>query len=551
MAEAACIAAYRSPIMRLFLALVSLVAGLSGPVRADRFDLASPVTAVTVYDQGAEIVRRVPFSVPAGQHDLVLQDLPASTALEWVRVQVEGAQAGPVTLRSEFTPPRSRAQPREVRAAEARVGALERQIEGVKDRAATARLAADAAATRNRFLGDLGKADGMSATGPDTLRALSRMIGEEALDAARAAQSGEIDARRIERALEPLEEQLADARQALAALTPDDEERAYLSVAVTAEAPAEGTLTVRYYTAEAAWWPVYDLRLDRKAGVLVIERGAYVGQDTGESWRDVDLVLSTARPADDMRPPAIWPQQRRVIEPMPERNVGAAPPPVAESPVIVDNAAAAADLSGYAVTYVYPEPVDIATEADAVRLRLGTLTLEADTEARAVAKPWQTSAVLTAQIINDSGEEILPSRQSSLYVDGTFVGATETEGIAANDEADLFFGPIRGLLLTRVVKAENEGNSGIINRSSQQSETAELTLRNLTGEEWAVTVLDQVPYSTQEDLRITWRADPRPDVIDWEDMRGVLAWKLTLAPKETRNITLGHTLDWPEGKELR
>lgn len=527
------------------------------PVRADSFLLSSPVSDVTVYDQGAEIVRRVPFSIPVGQHELILQDLPASVDILRIRVAVEGARGGTLTMRSDFTPPRDRTKSAAELAAATRVEALERQIEGVRDRAATARLAADAAATRRQFLSDLGKADGMSEAGPDQLRAISRMIGEEALEAARSAQSGEIDARRIERALDDLADQLDDARQALAALTPETSDRAYLAVQVDADAPGDGVLTVRYYTDEASWSPVYDMRLDRKASKLAIERGALVSQASGENWTGVNLVLSTARPSEDMTPPEVYPRPRRIEDPAPAKEprysdtVGAAPPAM-EAPVIVEQAVGlSADLSGYAVTYTYPVPVSVASDADAVRLRIDTLDLDATIRARAVAQSWTDAVFLVAHVVNTSGEEILPSLISALYVDGTFVGAASTNPIPANDDADLFFGPVKGLLVSRVVKGENEGNSGIISRSNEQSETARITLRNLTDEEWPVTVIDQVPYSTQDDLQITWRADPRPSVTDWEDKRGVMAWDITLAPGAARDITLSHTLSWPEGKVLR
>ncbi|MFC4671342.1 DUF4139 domain-containing protein [Seohaeicola nanhaiensis] len=536
--------------MRLALSLAGIALFAALPAGAEEFTLSSPVTDATVFEIGAEVVRRVPFSVPPGRHRLILQDLPASVDLEYVRVSVDGAQAGPLTLRQQHTPPRDRTPTPEVQAAIDRVEALERQIDGVKDRAATARLAADAAAIRQQFLGDLGKAEGMATAGIDALRALSQMIGDEALDAARAAQSGEIDARRIERALPDLEDQLADAKQALDALTPEQEARAYLAQEISAGAAAEGMLTVSYYTEDAFWQPVYDLRLDRKAGRLAIDRGAYVAQHTGESWRAVNLVLSTAAPADRMQPRDIYPRLRRITDPAADTaEAGVSFAPMAE-PVVVAETKAMADLSGYVAVYRYPDPVDVATDADALRLRLDTLDLDATVSARAVPGYGETPAFLSAHVVNTSGEEILPSMQSSLYVDDTFVGSAATEGLAANDKTDLFFGPIKGLLLNRVIAAENEGNSGFISRSNQQAETARLTLRNLTGESWKVLVLDQLPYATQDDLTITWKADPRPDVTDWEDKRGVLAWDVDIAPGEEKRITLEHTLSWPEGKVL-
>jgi len=60
--------------MRLLSALVFL---LPVPAIADSFSLRSNVSEVTVYSMGAKITRKTPFSIPAGQHELIVQDLPS------------------------------------------------------------------------------------------------------------------------------------------------------------------------------------------------------------------------------------------------------------------------------------------------------------------------------------------------------------------------------------------------------------------------------------------------------------------------------------------
>lgn len=89
----------------------------------------------------------------------------------------------------------------------------------------------------------------------------------------RNAQDAERRADAVARSLKDLEDELERAKQAEAALVPEEEDRAMLAVAVSAEAAAEGMLTVTYNTDAAGWEPVYDLRLDRTSGALTLERG--------------------------------------------------------------------------------------------------------------------------------------------------------------------------------------------------------------------------------------------------------------------------------------
>jgi Domain of unknown function (DUF4139) len=113
------------------------------------------------------------------------------------------------------------------------------------------------------------------------------------------------------------------------------------------------------------------------------------------------------------------------------------------------------------------------------------------------------------------------------------------------------FGAIEGLRLTRDMPNRLEGDSGIIVTSNQIEESATLKIENLTDESWPVRMLDQVPYSEQEDLEVTVSADPAASETDVDGKRGVLAWDFDLAPGEMREITLDHSLSWPEGMVLQ
>ena len=156
-----------------------------------------------------------------------------------------------------------------------------------------------------------------------------------------------------------------------------------------------------------------------------------------------------------------------------------------------------------------------------------------------------------AAITNDMGELILPTSEASFYLDGRFVGQRYLDLIPAGGEADLSFGPVEGLRLTRRVLDRNEGDRGVITKSNELTEEVRIEVENLTGESWPVRLLDRVPYSEQEDLEITWTAQPRPTEEDVDGKRGVLAWTVEIAPGATQEIALSHRIEWPEGMQLR
>nr|MBP6677772.1 DUF4139 domain-containing protein [Paracoccus sp. (in: a-proteobacteria)] len=221
--------------------------------------------------------------------------------------------------------------------------------------------------------------------------------------------------------------------------------------------------------------------------------------------------------------------------------------PVTEvEPVVVDSAIAG--VVGETVIYDYPTPVDIRDGADALRLPLDAHDLTPEIVAEAVPR-HDDSAYLVADTVNTTGAVILPG-DATFYADGALVGRGALELTAAGDDMKLGFGPLTGIKLERHLPDETEGGSGIIVKSAERQETAVLSIRNLTGEAWPLRVIDRVPVSRQEDLRIDWSAEPAPDETDPKGKRGLLVWNGEIAAGEERSITLKTSLRWPDGMML-
>ncbi|MBC7178976.1 MAG: DUF4139 domain-containing protein, partial [Roseovarius sp.] len=187
---------------------------------------------------------------------------------------------------------------------------------------------------------------------------------------------------------------------------------------------------------------------------------------------------------------------------------------------------------------------------DNVRLMLASLETEAEVVAQAVPMLDQT-AYRMARLTNDTGEILLPTSEARFYLDGRYVGQRWMNLIADGDKADISFGPIEGLRLTRLVRDRNEGDRGILTKSNEQTEAVEITVENLTGEAWPLRLIDRVPVSEQEDLEITWSADPMPAERDIDGERGILVWTFDLPAGETQSITLKTRMTWPDGKVLQ
>ena len=143
----------------------------------------------------------------------------------------------------------------------------------------------------------------------------------------------------------------------------------------------------------AGWKPLYDMRLIEKDGNSTLEIG-YLGQVTqnsGETWEQVALTLSTARPAlagtlPELDPWYIRPDEpgiplmRIAEEPQMRTSVAMKAAPAAASGVSRDHAAeeqiAEVDTSGPAVTYVIPGVTTIPPDGAAHKVTVTRFSLK-------------------------------------------------------------------------------------------------------------------------------------------------------------------------------
>ena len=538
--------------MRLAIALCVFAI----PAFADTIAAPSHVDHVTLYNWGATVSRTVQFDAPAGVHQLIVPDLPYGTMADSLRVAgSDGLIIGAVSLSTDRLPATTDVKSPAILAAEADIERLQAVLRDRDLAIATVRLRIDAANEQVGFLHNLGPGVGMAAT-PDQLQALSRMVGTEVLAARQAALTAESEAQGLERARVADQDTLDLATQTLAALQTPDTDYAALTLTVESNG-GPGQIVVTTQTDQASWYPVYDLRLTTgDTPALAIDRGVVIAQYSGEDWLGVDLTLSTARPNGQSSPTVLYPWLRSIYEPqetvLRQLATGGS---LAEMPMALAEPAptVAADMDmqmmGQTVVYHYGSAVDIRNGVDALRLALDSLAVTPTVRATAVPARDQV-AYLVASFENTTAETILPGT-AQLFLDGALTGSAQLPLVAAGDTTELGFGALDGLILTRTVPNREQGEAGIITSSNQMTEQAVITVENLTGKEWALRVIDQVPYSEQTDLTIDYTADPVATITDLDDQRGILAWDMDIGVGETRVINLQSTLNWPTDFDLQ
>lgn len=549
------------------LLTTSLIA-LCAPAFADTFTADARIDTVTIYPGLATISRLVTLDLPAGQHEIIVPGLPRSLATQGLRVSTQsGAQIGAVNMAYDRLPVTPDQSSPAILAAKAEVERIEEVLRDGAASIAEIRLRVQAAEEQIAFLQSLSQASAgqtLTASTIADIQALAQMVGAETLSVRQTAFTAEQEAQAAERAREDDIEALNDAKRALAALMTPEEEGSVLTFNLNATTAGEVTIDISTLESFATWSPVYDMRLTTGDDAsLEIDRAVVVSQETGQDWIDVKLVLSTARPGEQIAPSGVWAPVRRIISedeldrergdlmmsdaaPLLTRNtVGA----VAEMAMAPESFKATADFSGATVSYTYPGRVDIRNGVDDLRLPLDTLALDADVWAEA-APSRDGIAYRVAEFTNTTDEIMLPG-QALIFADGTMIGFSQLPLLAAGADTEMGFGPLDGLRLTRTTPNKTEGDVGVFSSANQLTEQAVMRVENLTGQDWNVLLRDAIPYSEQDDLVVEFTANPAVTRSDPEGQRGILEWDLEVPAGATQQIDLEYTLTWPSGFVLQ
>lgn len=529
------------------------LAALPLPAIADTYTVTSVPTAVTVYSGFAMVTREVGVDIRAGAHEVVLPDLPQWIDAGSLRVSITGADLSGTRLRTDALPPQPDNDSDAVVAAKEQIKAAERALRDLNDAAQDAGFGANAADARVKFLEGLGSSDTLPTT-PQALAELGQMIDEQVVIALLAQAQAIRGVRDIEAGREALDRNLADARAALAALTPPTEPKALLALSVAAQEAGTVIASISY-PARASWQPTYDVVLTRSdADSMTLRRAALIYQNSGENWDDVTLTLSTLAPSGRVVPSELYPPLLRFEDSEQSKDLqrSSLTADTAGAPMVRMEAAAAPqpNFDGPGVTYTLPAPLTIARDAEGARVELDALEFDARVFARAVPSR-DTTAFLMAEGKNASLEPLLAAQSAQIFIDGALVGRSSFAAVPAGGMLTQAFGPIEGLRLSHKIIEQSEGDRGLISRSNAQTREVRMTIANLGDQEWDVELLEALPYSEQDDLVIEWNAQPRASETDVDDRRGLAQWDISLAANATQEVTVEQIVRWPDGKVLR
>jgi uncharacterized protein (TIGR02231 family) len=528
-------------------------------------DLAAPsrIDAVTVYRSSARVTRAARVEVPAGAARVLLAGLPDQLDEDSIRVEGKGdarARVFGVTV-ERVTGVGAVAE--EARAAEERIERLEDEGRALED-------LVKAAQTRLEFVRSLRSTYSEERAKNLALRpvAAKEWADLAAFVSAEVAEAG-ADIRKAEGARRELARRVVQARAELEKVNAK-RGKTTKTVAVEVEAERAGSLElgVSYVVHAAGWTPIWDARLVPEQSRMELSFLGSVWQRTGEDWAAVTLAVSTAQPARGLHVPELQAHYLRKAEPpreiaMRQRSSKAAGAPAAmaraEPSAAQDSAAteesyelevvqASVQEGLLSSTFTAPRRESVDGSGQARKVALARFPLPAEI-VRTAAPRVDASAYLTAKAVNETGFPLLAGL-AGVYVGEEFAGRAPLPATPPGGEIELAFGADDRIEVERKVLERRREAAGLVSKDEIYRYRVRISVKNRYAAPVAVKLLDLVPVSADEKIRVEILDGTTPATREDPERPGVRIHELALGAREEKVVELRYEVRYPRGFPL-
>ncbi|HCD51574.1 MAG TPA: mucoidy inhibitor, partial [Balneolaceae bacterium] len=136
--------------------------------------------------------------------------------------------------------------------------------------------------------------------------------------------------------------------------------------------------------------------------------------------------------------------------------------------------------------------------------------------------------------------------EANIYFDNSFVGSTWLNPTSIDDSLTVSLGKDERIVVEREQLKEFSSKNFFRNKT-RETFSYEIRVRNTKSEPIKITVEDQLPVSTNEEIKVTAK-----DLGDgyMREETGIVYWEIELQPGETKKLPLVYELEYPKGKRV-
>lgn len=511
-----------------------------------------PITRVTLLEDRAQVLRMATVAVVAGKNRLALWDVAPTLQDVSLRVESKAAHVEDARVRRAMRVGH-REKPEAAAVLEEKLEALERRHRALVDDAERQRQrAAVVGDMMQKAIGEIPEDAAWSIGDPGEWKATFEALSQKSRALLQQAQQTRAQ----------IEEVRAEARftGGVRGLldSPEHSILAIIEIDVQAKEAGSVDVVVEYTVPNALWRPTHEAQLHD--GVLTLGSLAAVWQNTGEPWDNVELVFSTARSSLGHEPPKLS-DDRLAVQKKDNRVV------VEAREVAVTNAGlgrggAGGGGGGGGAAPPRPQGLDLPGVDDGGDIQnlksLHRVSVPSDGRPSFVpvssfSSPAEVSLVVMAEVDDKAfvkatavhkGKDPVLAGPVELLRHSGFVGTTRTLFVAPGEQFQIGFGPDDDVRVQRTTEAREVVDE--VDRWRRRTTTVALYLSNLGGDDKVVQIVERLPVSEIEHVKVTLVAD-KTSGSPHLDNDGFLKWTMTVPARGRLRLGLVYVMAFAPG----
>lgn len=337
-------------------------------------------------------------------------------------------------------------------------------------------------------------------------------------------------------------------------------------VSVSSKSKSDGSLDISYVVNNAAWVPMYDIRIKDSGSPVALSYKAKVYQNTGVDWSNVKLKLSTTNPSiGGMKPelstwylniydPEILSSKRKKL-PSPvfhesqnhisKQNAYAISKERSVEPLQSVSDITESVETSLAAEFVINTPYTIPASIDGRVVDIQNIELPAQYKHYAV--PKLNAAAYLVALISGYDDKNLISGDANVYFEGSFVGASYLDMNNTDDTLTVSLGRDNNVIVERVQLKEFKSKS-FLGTNKKEDYAYEISIRNTKDSPIDLTIEDHIPVSQNSQIEV--------EVVDVssatrDELTGMLEWKMNIPAAETKKVSYRYNVKYPKNKQVR
>ena len=383
-----------------------------------------------------------------------------------------------------------------------------------------------------------------------------------------------------------LAKKIDEIRKRIAALNPPVQQRykpyGQLTLQVFTKRSGEIPVAVSYYTQNAGWVPVYDIRVNSKTNKVKLVYKASLTQTSGVDWKKTKLTLSTGTPNFGVAAPVLSPWFLQLYVPELYRSLQGKSAGINATmntiqsmndnkllqEVVVTTGMGIEKRkkeSGFDAQTIDPSTMNMYTTLNEGQLNtnyeielpydinsdgmMNSIAIKEEeivcTLKNYVVPKMDKEAYLMAEVADWQNLDLLPG-DANIIMDDTYIGKSLIDPNTIADTLNLSLGKDKRVVVKRnlVKELSSLKTSG---STTKQSFTYEMVVKNNKQTDISLLLKDQYPLSNIKEVEVNLE-NSGDAMVNSET--GVMTWKLELKPGESKKLRFSYTVKYPKDKKI-